>query len=69
MLKRDLILNYELEEKLKSNWINERLLGGKIMTGFAALRPKTYSFSTDDNEKNKKSKSTRKYAIKQELKL
>ena len=51
MLKRDLILNYELEEKLKSNWINERLLGGKIMTGFAALRPKTYSFSTDDNEK------------------
>ena len=51
MLKRDLILNNELEEKLKSNWINERLLGGKIMTGFAALRPKTYSFSTDDNEK------------------
>ena len=39
------------------------------MTGFATLRPKTYSFSTDDNEKNKKSKSTRKYAIKQELKL
>ena len=27
-------------------------LGGKIVTEFAALRPKTYSYLTDDNDKN-----------------
>ena len=29
-------------------------LSGKIMTEFAALRPNTYSYLTDDNDENKK---------------
>ena len=32
-------------------------IGGKIMTKFVALRPKTYySYLIDDNDKNNKSK-------------
>ena len=31
-------------------------LGGKIITEFAALRPKTYSYLTDDCEEDKKAK-------------
>ena len=29
-------------------------LGGKIMTEFAALRPKAYSYLIDNNDENKK---------------
>ena len=43
-------------------------LGGKIMTKTAALRPKTYSYLTDDNE-NKKAKGTKKSVIKKKLKF
>ena len=32
-------------------------LGGKIMTEFAALRPKTYSHLADDEDENKKHKA------------
>ena len=35
-------------------------LDGKIMTEFAALRPKTYSYVTDDNDENEKTKGTQK---------
>ena len=42
-------------------------LGGKIMTEFVALRPKTYSLM-DDGNSNKKAKGTKKYAIKRILK-
>ena len=35
-------------------------LGGKIMTEFTALRPKTYSYITDDNDENEKTKGTQK---------
>ena len=34
-------------------------LGGKIITEFVTLRPKTYSFLTDDGEEDKKAKRTR----------
>ena len=34
--------------------------GGKIMTEFTALRPKTYSYLPDDNNKNKKEKGPKK---------
>ena len=44
-------------------------LGGKLMTEFAALRPKTYSYLTDDCEEDKKAKGTKKYVIKQRLKF
>ena len=35
-------------------------LGGKLMAGFAALRPKTYSYLIDKDDKNKKPKCTKK---------
>ena len=35
-------------------------LGGKTMTEFVALRPKTYSYLTDDCEEDKKAKRTKK---------
>ena len=39
-------------------------LGGKIITEFVTLRPKTYSFLTDDGEEDKKAKGTKKCIIK-----
>ena len=44
-------------------------LGGKIMTEFVALRPKTYSYLTDDCKEDKKAKGTKKCVIKRELKF
>ena len=35
-------------------------LGGKIITEFVALRPKTYSYLTDDGKEDKKAKGTKK---------
>ena len=39
-------------------------LGGKIMIVFVALRPKTYSYLTDDDNNVKKAKGTIKCVIK-----
>ena len=44
-------------------------LGGKIMTEFAALRPKTYSYLLDDDGSDKKAKGTKKCVLKRRLKL
>ena len=44
-------------------------LGGKIMTEFLALRPKTYSYLTDDCEEDKKVKGTKKCVVKRRLKF
>ena len=44
-------------------------LGGKIMTEFVALRPKTYSYLTDNCEEDKKAKRTKKCVIKRRLKF
>ena len=44
-------------------------LDGKIMTQFAVLGPKTYSYLTYENNKNKKVKSTKKFVVKGELKF
>ena len=35
-------------------------LGGKILTEFVALRPKTYSYLTDDNDEKAHKKKARK---------
>ena len=44
-------------------------LGGRIMTEFVALRPKTYSYLTDYCEEDKKAKGTKKCVIKRRLKF
>ena len=43
--------------------------GGKIMTEFVVLRPKTHSYLTDDCKEDKNAKGTRKCVIKQRVKL
>ena len=43
-------------------------LGGGIITEFVALRPKTYSYTTDEFIEMKKAKGTKKYLIKKMLK-
>ena len=44
-------------------------LGGKIMKELVGLRAKTYSYLTDDNDANKKTKGTTKRVIKRKLKF
>ena len=44
-------------------------LGGKILMEFVALRPKTYSYLTDDNNNVKKAKGTKKCVMKRILKF
>ena len=44
-------------------------LGGKIITEFVTLRPKTYSFLTDDGKEDKKAKGTMKCVIKKMIKF
>ena len=44
-------------------------LGGKIITELVTLRPKTYSFLTDNGKGNKKAKGTKKCIIKKKIKF
>ena len=44
-------------------------LGGKIMREFVALRPKTYSYLTEDCKEDKKAKGTKKCVIKRRVKF
>ena len=44
-------------------------LEGKIMTEFVVLRPKSYSYLTDDCKEYKKAKGTKKFVIKRRLKF
>ena len=44
-------------------------LGGKIIMEFFTLRPKTYSFLTDDGKEDKKTKGAKKCIIKKMIKL
>ena len=44
-------------------------LGGKIITEFVTLRPKTYSYLTDDGKEDKKAKGTKKCIIKKMIKF
>ena len=43
--------------------------GGRIITEFIALRPKTYAYQINDDEEVKKAKGTKKCVIKKELKF
>ena len=42
-------------------------LGGKIMTEFVALRPKTYSYLIDDDSAAKKAKGTKTCVIEKKI--
>ena len=44
-------------------------LGGKIITEFVTLRPKTYSYLTDDGKEDKKAKGTKKSVINRMIKF
>ena len=44
-------------------------LGGKTITEFVTLRPKTYSYLTDDCKEDKKAKGTKKCVIKRMIKF
>ena len=44
-------------------------LGGKIITEFVTLKPKTYSHLTDDGKKDKKAKGTKKCVIRKMIKF
>ena len=44
-------------------------LGGKIITEFVTLRPKTYSYLSDDGKEDKKAKGTKKCVIKRMIKF
>ena len=44
-------------------------LGGEIITEFVTLRPKTYSYLTDDGKQDKKAKGTKKCVIKKMIKF
>ena len=44
-------------------------LGRKIIKEFVALRPKTYSYLTDDCKEDRKAKGTKRCVIKRELKF
>ena len=71
MLKKDLTLqNYECDRPLPTGKNKKVIglmkdeLGGRVITEFVALRPKTYSYLTDDCKEDKKAKGTKKCVIK-----
>ena len=67
--------NYEVNRPLPTGK-NKKVIGlmkdelrGKIITEFVTLRPKTYSYLTDDGKENKKAKGTKKRIIKRMIKF
>ena len=67
--------NYEVNRPLLTGKNKKEIglmkdeLGGKIMTEFATLRPKTYSYLMNDGNSDKKAKGTKKCVIKRILKF
>ena len=67
--------NYEVNRPLRTGKNKKVIglmkdeLGGKIITEFITLRPKTYSYSTDDGKEDKKAKGTKKCVIKRMIKF
>ena len=67
--------NYECDRPLPAGQ-NKKIiglmkdeLGGRVITEFVALRPKTYSYLTDDCNEDKKAKGTKKCVIKRMIKF
>ena len=75
MLKTFDTSNYEFDRPLpkgknkKVIGLMKDELGGKIMTEFVAVRPKTYSYLMDDGGSDKKAKGAKKCVIKRRLKF
>ena len=65
---KDIAVN--VETKLET-WINviKDESGGKIMTKLVELRAKTYRYSINDGNEDKKAKDTKKCVIKRKLKF
>ena len=67
--------NYEVDRPLSTRKNKKVIrlmkdeLGGRIITEFVALRPKTYSYLTDDCKEDKKAKGTKKCMIKKMIKF
>ena len=73
--KRSDTSNYEINRPLPTGKNKKVIglvkdeLGGKIITEFVTLRPKTYSYLTDDCKEDKKAKGTKKCVIKRMIKF
>ena len=73
--KRFYTSNYEVNRPLpiaknkKVIGLMKDELGGKIITEFITLRPKTYSYLADDGKEDKKAKGTKKCVIKRMIKF
>ena len=67
--------NYEVDRPLPTGKNKKVIglikdeLGGKVITEFVTLRPKTYSYLTDDCKEDNKAKGTKKCVIKRMIKL
>ena len=67
--------NYECDRPLSTGKNKKVLglmkdeLGGKIITEFVTLRPKTYSYLNDDGKEDKKAKGTKKCIKKRLIKF
>ena len=67
--------NYEVNRPLPTRE-NKKVIGlmkdelrGELITEFVTLRPKTYSYLTDNNKEDKKAKGTKKCVIKKMIKF
>ena len=73
--KRSDTSNYEVNRPLPTGKNKKVIglmkdeLGGKIITEFVTLRPKTYSYSANDGKEDKKAKGTKKCVIKRMIKF